>query len=197
MKPSARQVPGPASRGDRADVQLDGGTRRCSTASTAAPPASGGLADGRDRPPRRRQLAILEPFRDQLPPKSSAEPAYTRRCRSPSAPTAPRSARPRSSSTTPARNRPRRPQEERQGRDAGDRARRRQRLLERIINPFVANLRQIGIDASYRLIDPAQMQERQKRFDYESSPAASSCRSAPRSSSASSSARPAPTPPAR
>ena len=39
--------------------------------------------------------------------------------------------------------------------------------FERIINPFVANLRQIGIDASYRLIDPAQMQERQKRFDYD------------------------------
>ena len=39
--------------------------------------------------------------------------------------------------------------------------------FERIINPFVANLRQIGIDASYRLIDPAQMQERQKHFDYD------------------------------
>lgn len=39
--------------------------------------------------------------------------------------------------------------------------------FERIVNPFVQNLRQIGIDATYRQIDPAQMQERQKRFDYD------------------------------
>jgi microcin C transport system substrate-binding protein len=39
--------------------------------------------------------------------------------------------------------------------------------FERIINPFVANLRRIGIDARYRLIDAAQMQERQKNFDYD------------------------------
>jgi microcin C transport system substrate-binding protein len=39
--------------------------------------------------------------------------------------------------------------------------------LERVLNPFILNLRQIGIDASYRQIDPAQMQERQKNFDYD------------------------------
>ena len=39
--------------------------------------------------------------------------------------------------------------------------------FERIINPFIQNLRQIGIDASYRQIDAAQMQERQKNFDYD------------------------------
>lgn len=39
--------------------------------------------------------------------------------------------------------------------------------FERIVNPFVQNLRQIGIDATYRQIDPAQMQERQKNFDYD------------------------------
>ncbi len=42
--------------------------------------------------------------------------------------------------------------------------------FERIINPYVANLRQIGIDASYRIIDPAQMQERTKNFDYDMLP---------------------------
>jgi microcin C transport system substrate-binding protein len=39
--------------------------------------------------------------------------------------------------------------------------------FERITNPFVQNLRQVGIDARYRQIDPAQMQERQKNFDYD------------------------------
>ncbi len=39
--------------------------------------------------------------------------------------------------------------------------------FERIVNPFVQNLRQIGIDAQYRPIDSAQMQERQKNFDYD------------------------------
>ena len=39
--------------------------------------------------------------------------------------------------------------------------------FERIINPFVQNLRQVGIDAQYRQIDSAQMQERQKHFDYD------------------------------
>lgn len=39
--------------------------------------------------------------------------------------------------------------------------------FERIINPFVQNLRRIGVDASFRQIDPAQMQERQKQYDYD------------------------------
>jgi microcin C transport system substrate-binding protein len=39
--------------------------------------------------------------------------------------------------------------------------------FERVTNPFIQNLRQIGIDATYRQIDPAQMQERQKNFDYD------------------------------
>lgn len=39
--------------------------------------------------------------------------------------------------------------------------------FERVTNPFIQNLRQVGIDASYRQIDPAQMQERQKNFDYD------------------------------
>ncbi len=39
--------------------------------------------------------------------------------------------------------------------------------MERIITPFVDNLRRIGIDARFSMVDPAQMQERQKNFDYD------------------------------
>ncbi|MEM7440833.1 MAG: extracellular solute-binding protein [Pseudomonadota bacterium] len=42
--------------------------------------------------------------------------------------------------------------------------------FERIINPFVENLRRIGVDASYQLIDRAQMQQRQEDFDYDMIP---------------------------
>ncbi|MEM9852733.1 MAG: extracellular solute-binding protein, partial [Pseudomonadota bacterium] len=39
--------------------------------------------------------------------------------------------------------------------------------FERIINPFVQNLQRIGVDASFRLIDKAQMQQRQEDYDYD------------------------------
>lgn len=39
--------------------------------------------------------------------------------------------------------------------------------FERIINPYVENLKRLGVEASYSLIDSAQMQERQKTFDYD------------------------------
>lgn len=39
--------------------------------------------------------------------------------------------------------------------------------FRRIILPFVENLKAAGIDASFELIDPAQMQERQENFDYD------------------------------
>ena len=39
--------------------------------------------------------------------------------------------------------------------------------FERIINPYVENLRRAGIDARYSLIDAAQMQQRQEDFDYD------------------------------
>ena len=39
--------------------------------------------------------------------------------------------------------------------------------FERIINPYVENLRRAGIDARYSMIDPAQMQQRQEDFDYD------------------------------
>ncbi|MGI9394545.1 MAG: extracellular solute-binding protein [Boseongicola sp.] len=39
--------------------------------------------------------------------------------------------------------------------------------FERIILPFIENLSAIGIDASFELIDPAQMEERMETFDYD------------------------------
>ena len=39
--------------------------------------------------------------------------------------------------------------------------------FERIINPYVENLRRAGVDARYTLIDAAQMQQRQEDFDYD------------------------------
>ncbi|MEL6316545.1 MAG: extracellular solute-binding protein [Pseudomonadota bacterium] len=39
--------------------------------------------------------------------------------------------------------------------------------VERIINPFLQNLRKIGIDASLRAVDAAQYQERVKAFDFD------------------------------
>ena len=39
--------------------------------------------------------------------------------------------------------------------------------FERIINPYVENLRRAGVDARYALIDAAQMQQRQEDFDYD------------------------------
>ena len=39
--------------------------------------------------------------------------------------------------------------------------------FERIINPYIENLRQLGIDARLVFVDPAQMQQRQKDFDYD------------------------------
>lgn len=39
--------------------------------------------------------------------------------------------------------------------------------FERIINPYVENLKRLGIDAKYALIDQAQYQQRQEDFDFD------------------------------
>ena len=39
--------------------------------------------------------------------------------------------------------------------------------FERIALPFIANLRRIGIDARFELVDSAQMEERQENFDFD------------------------------
>lgn len=39
--------------------------------------------------------------------------------------------------------------------------------FERVVNPFIANLRRLGVDARYAQVDAAQMQQRQEDFDYD------------------------------
>lgn len=39
--------------------------------------------------------------------------------------------------------------------------------FERIVNPFIENLRSLGIDATWRLVDAAQRQQRVRDFDYD------------------------------
>lgn len=39
--------------------------------------------------------------------------------------------------------------------------------FERIVNPFIENLRALGIDATWRLVDAAQNQQRMREFDYD------------------------------
>jgi len=39
--------------------------------------------------------------------------------------------------------------------------------FERIINPFIDNLKRLGVDAELKSIDPAQATERQKNYDYD------------------------------
>jgi len=39
--------------------------------------------------------------------------------------------------------------------------------FERIVTPFLKNLEQIGAKGTFRLVDPAQYQERMKRFDFD------------------------------
>jgi microcin C transport system substrate-binding protein len=118
--------------------------------------------------PEGEELALLEKYRDQLPPEVFTEPAFT-----------------------PAVNRPERTDRaairrasallDEAGWTVGANGLRRNAAgqtltiefvddnpsFERIINPFITNLRQIGIDAVYRQIDAAQMQERQENFDYD------------------------------
>lgn len=121
--------------------------------------------------PEGEELAILEEFRDDLPPEIFTEPAY-------SPPVSGRQqldrrAIQRASTLL-----------DEAGWTVGDRGIRRnaagQTLVlefiddsasfERVLNPYVANLRRIGIDASFRRIDAAQMQQRQKDFNYDIMP---------------------------
>ena len=39
--------------------------------------------------------------------------------------------------------------------------------FERIINPYIENLRRLGVDSVYTRVDPAQSQEREKNFDFD------------------------------
>jgi microcin C transport system substrate-binding protein len=39
--------------------------------------------------------------------------------------------------------------------------------FDRIINPYIENLKRLGIDATANRVDPAEAQEREKNFDYD------------------------------
>ena len=118
--------------------------------------------------PEGEELAVLEPFRDRLPPEIFTEPAWT-----------PAVQRPDRTDRASVRRASKLLDEAgwKVG-PGGLRVNGRGETLkiefvddnaafERVTTPFVTNLRQIGIDASYRQIDPAQMQERQKNYDYD------------------------------
>ncbi|MFO1143135.1 MAG: extracellular solute-binding protein [Amaricoccus sp.] len=121
--------------------------------------------------PQGAELALLEEFKDQLPPEIFTDPAWT-----------PAVQKPEKTDRAAIR------QASKLLDDAGWKVapgglRKNAKgetltieliddnpSFERIINPFIQNLRSIGIDASYRLVDAAQMQEREKTFDYDIQP---------------------------
>ena len=118
--------------------------------------------------PEGEELAVLEEFRDQLPPEIFTEPAYT----PPVSGTQQldRSAIRRASAlldeagwTVGAGGMRYNAAGERLTVEYAD----DNPSFERVVNPFVANLRRIGIDASYNSIDAAQMQQRQEDFDFD------------------------------
>ncbi|MEM0937433.1 MAG: extracellular solute-binding protein [Pseudomonadota bacterium] len=118
--------------------------------------------------PEGAELALLEEFRDQLAPEIFTEPAFV------PAQSAPRlgdrrAAREASNLLDAA------------GWVVGDDGIRRNAdgeilsvefvddspAFARIVIPYVENLERIGIQATWNLIDPAQMQQRQEDFDYD------------------------------
>ena len=123
--------------------------------------------------PEGEELAVLERFRDRLPPEIFTQPAYV----------------PPVGNAKQQLDRGARRTASKLLDDAGwavgpDGLRRNAKgevlrveflddspSSDRIINPYVQNLRAIGVDAVYSRIDAAQMQERQKNFQYDIIPA--------------------------
>ena len=122
--------------------------------------------------PEGEELAVLEAFRDRLPPEIFTEPAFSPPVQGKSQ--TDRAAVRRASKLL-----------DEAGWTVGPDGLRRNAAgevltlrfaddspaMERVINPYVANLRRIGVDASYTQIDAAQMQQRQEDFDYDILPA--------------------------
>ncbi len=118
--------------------------------------------------PEGEELAVLEEFREQLPPEIFTVPAYTPPTMG--AQQLDRSAIRRASALL-----------DEAGWTVGPDGMRRNAAgevlaveyvddnpsFERVINPFITNLRRIGIDARYNQVDAAQMQQRQEDFDYD------------------------------
>ena len=118
-------------------------------------------------PPNEAQLALLEPYRDKLP-ESLFEEAYV-------PPKSNGSGRDRRMLRTASRLLDEAGWVIRDG--ARVNAETGERLsieflifsptFERIIGPYVENLKRIGIDASIRRVDPSQYQERMKSFEFD------------------------------
>jgi microcin C transport system substrate-binding protein len=117
------------------------------------------------------ELAVLEPFRDQLPPEVFTEPAVVP---------------PTSGKTQLDRGNMRRASAllDEAGWTAGADGLRRNakgetlsveliddsQSIARVINPFVSNLQKLGVAATFNLVDAAQMQQRQEDFEYDLMP---------------------------
>ncbi|MEM9709616.1 MAG: extracellular solute-binding protein [Pseudomonadota bacterium] len=122
--------------------------------------------------PEGAELALLEPFRDQLPETVFNEPAFTPLISGPD--NADRSALRRAGRLL-----------EEAGWQVGDDGLRRNAageileiefvddgpVFERIVLPYIENLERIGIKSEFVLLDRAQMQLRQEEFDYDIIPA--------------------------
>ena len=118
--------------------------------------------------PQGEELAVLEEFRDQLPPEIFTEPAYVP---------------PVSGDGQLDRANMRKASkllDEAGWVVGGDGLRRNAagetlsinfiddtKTFERVLNPYIANLRRVGIDATFTLVDAAQMQQRQEDFNYD------------------------------
>src|SRR5690625_2411842 len=117
-------------------------------------------------PPTEGELAILDQFRDQLPPEIFTEPAYVP---------------PETDGSGRNRRNLRRAAQllDEAGWEVTDGVRRKDGKaleieflvgtegFERIAAPYTANLRKIGIRASIRTVDPAQYRKRMDDFDFE------------------------------
>lgn len=120
--------------------------------------------------PEGAELALLEEFRDQLPPEVFTEPAYVPYPGGPNP--RDRAGLRRASELLDAA-----------GWVAGDDGKRRNAdgdvltltfpddssSLERVIIPFTENLQSIGVDANFEMLDPAAWSERRQTFDFDMS----------------------------
>ena len=118
--------------------------------------------------PEGAELALLDEFRDRLPPEIFTEPAHEPYAGNPDQND--REAFRRASALLDAA-----------GWMVGDDGKRRNaagevltldfpddsRSLEAIMGPFTDNLRNLGIDVQFRLIDPASWAERRRQFDFD------------------------------
>ena len=119
--------------------------------------------------PEGAELEVLEAYRAQLPPEIFTEPAVSPPVNSADQQTDRSAVREASRLleeagwTVGADGMRRNAQGERLTIDFVDDS----ASFERIALPFIANLRRIGIDARFELIDAAQMEERQENFDFD------------------------------